>query len=85
MGRKIAVLVNHTALDRQVLSPEDGDCRRQAGRTIDAHQGGLRQATLIQVLKELSPSGRALPCHVLNGQEQLLSVPSSAQGRQHGL
>ena len=84
MGRKIAVLVNRTALDRQVLSPEGGDCRLKTRPTIDAHQGGLRQTTRIRVLQELSPCRRALPRHVLNGREQLLPVPSHAQGRQQG-
>ena len=84
VGRKIAVLVNRMALDGQVLSPEGGDCRLKTRPTIDAHQGGWRQTTCIRVLQELSSCRRALPRHVLNGREQLLAVPSHAQGHQQG-
>ena len=83
MGQKIAVLVKSTASDRQTLTPEGSDCGLKTRRTIDGHQDGLPQATAIQTLKELSPCSRALPCHGLTCQEQLLSVPLHAQGHQH--
>ena len=82
MGQKIGALVKSTALDRQTLTSDGGDGGLQTRRTIDGRQCGLRQATGIQLLKELSPCRRALPCHGLNRQEDLLSVSSHAQGHQ---
>ena len=83
MSQKVTVLVNRTALDRQALTPESGDCGLKTRRTINGHQGGLSQAAGIQILKELSPRDRALPRHVLKCQEHLLPIPSHTHCHQH--
>lgn len=83
MGQRVTVLVKGTALDRQTLTPEGGDCGLKTRPTIDGHQRRRPQTTGIRMVKEPSPSGRALPCHVLNRSEDLLSIPSQIQGHQY--
>ena len=72
MRQQIAVFVNRAALDRQIIAPELGQCRLEAGCAVardarlwrDDYELRAVQAALVQIAKKAGPRGRALTPHV---------------------
>jgi hypothetical protein len=91
MRQEVAVLVNRAALDRQVLAPQShergfqtrGAVALEARLWRDDHKFGPLQAACVQIVEELAPRGDALPAHVPDGQQHLLTVAAHADGSRH--
>lgn len=70
------------APDRQVLAPQGHERGLKARGAIDDHKFGSFQAAGIKIIEGLPPRGGALPAHIPDGKQHLLTVAAHADGSQ---
>src|SRR6202023_2601244 len=83
MSEKIAMFMHGAALDSDI-GPQC--CKRllEAGRAVDDDKFRRFQAALDEIVEKRPPGGFAFAAHVLDRQENLLSVLSHAEGDKQG-
>ena len=83
MARKVTVLVNGAALDRQGLAPERDQRGLQSGRAIDDDKFRLLQTACTPIAEEHAPCSFAFSTHILDGKQHLLAIPAHPDRRQN--
>ena len=67
MAEQLAMLVDRTALDGQVLAPERDKCGLKTRGAVDDDERGLLQPTRIKIGEKLAPGRLALSTHIHDG------------------
>src|SRR5512134_2944927 len=74
--------MDRAALNRRIR-PQLGQRRLEPGSTIDDDEFRHLQSTSVEIVKERPPGGLALAAHGPDREQDLLSVPAHANGREY--